>query len=204
MAIYLVEDEIGFDTGLIGYPSLGGCMAVALQTEHGLFGFHDPPGHTARTTKFDEFCRAHTQYGALLNLFGSCKWTDRYAGGSAFTQWVAEMRDIAGKLNFTGVVSGLDITSAATGITNIGAAYVEYVRSITSGAVQIKYAYMAGLDVKKEKDETSGIQKIHPDMSTQAPYLNKVTKDVTGAMGAVDDQTTGGKTATGFYSFRLS
>ena len=74
MPIFLAEDEIGFDSTLVGFPTLGGCMAVAMQSPHGLFGFHIPPAHESRSPKFAEFCSGHQQFGEAIHLYGSCKW----------------------------------------------------------------------------------------------------------------------------------
>jgi hypothetical protein len=44
MAIFLKENEVGFDAQKIGFPGLGSCMAIVLQTPHGLFGRRRNPG----------------------------------------------------------------------------------------------------------------------------------------------------------------
>ena len=44
MARYLNEREVGFDADTIGFPNIGACMGVVLQTDNGLYGFHAMPG----------------------------------------------------------------------------------------------------------------------------------------------------------------
>jgi hypothetical protein len=55
MARYLNEREVGFDLSTIGFPNIGDCMGVVLQTQNGLYGFHAMPGDAARVSGFAQF-----------------------------------------------------------------------------------------------------------------------------------------------------
>jgi len=208
MAVFLAEDEVGFDANRVGFPKLGGCMAVALLTPHGFFGFHNPPGHTERTGPFAAFCRQHAQYGPPTRLFGSCKWRNRYLGGysadskaklgNPFVQWVEEMREIARYLNYTGKVVGLDLTAPPLGIPNDGsAAYCEYKLNTATGKTQIRFSLMSDTSSTSEKDLETEIRKVHPDMQLKVPYLGGITTGMRSTAGgfSVSDKT------DGYYSF---
>lgn len=211
MAIFLAEDEIGFDEDRVGFPKLGGCMAVALLTPHGFFGFHNPPGHTDRTGPFAAFCGQHAQYGPPTCLYGSCKWQNRYAGGysadarktlgAPFVQWVEEMKEIARHLNFTGKVAGLDLTAAPLGIPNDGsAAYCEYKLSTASGKTQIRFSLMSDTQSTTDKDLGTAIRKIHPNHELKTPYLGNITTGMQSTKGrfSVSDET------DGYYEFTIT
>jgi len=192
MALFLAEGEIGVDSTTIGFPSLGGCMALALQTPHGLFGFHIPPGHGDRTPAFASYCTHHRMYGRPVHLFGSCKWKHRYSGAGGKTEtgwhpnahqsWSTEMIKIARDLGYSGPVTGFDITTPTSGITQEGSAYLEYTRDSFSGAVAISYAHMDAVDAPREEREDTTIRKILR-RGVEGPYKNKVTVSVDPKVG---------------------
>ena len=38
---YIGENNLAFDSGALGFPSIFGCQAICLHTSLGLYGFHD-------------------------------------------------------------------------------------------------------------------------------------------------------------------
>ena len=150
MAKYLLEDEVGFDSDLIGFPRLGGCMAVVLQTDLTLYGFHITPGNTHKSAGFAQFIAANGPQGNAMHLYGSCFWNNRYMGGNGKAQWRTEMTTIATALGYHGQATGFDTSSALSHAdktmsamqTHIGSNYVEYRRVAARNICQIFYKKM--------------------------------------------------------------
>jgi len=150
MAKYLVEDEVGFDSELIGFPKLGGCMAVVLQTDQGLYGFHITPGNARKSPGFALFIQNNGLHGNPVHLYGSCYWNNRYlhAFGSQKSQWEKEMKEIATAIGYHGPASGFDTSAAMshadkamnrTTKTHSGSNYVEYRRVAATNKCRIFY-----------------------------------------------------------------
>ncbi len=195
MSVYLLEDEVGFDKTLVGFPSIDGCLAIVVKLEHGLYGFHVPPGHEARTSIMKTMIIENRCYGKKLALFGSCKWNNRYAGvPNKFLQWADEMKRIATLIGFEGTINGYDLTSEPSIPAVAAAVYVEfrYVRN----EIEIFYNLMSILTQERNKDPTTLVLRVNRDASTSKPYLNKVTTKIAGAMIKVEQK--------GFYSFIAS
>ena len=57
MGRHLNEREVGFDASTIGFPNIGDCMGVVLQTQNGLYGFHAMPGDAARVAELPRSSR---------------------------------------------------------------------------------------------------------------------------------------------------
>ncbi|MGY8797766.1 MAG: hypothetical protein ACKVG4_03165 [Longimicrobiales bacterium] len=193
MAIYLVEDEVGFDAGLVGFPALGGYMALVLQVKAGLFGSHIPPGHKERVNLFDE------SYGPTKHIYGSCYWKNRYDGdvlGPKFLQWLTEMRYLAAQLRHQGPLSGFDTASALANISREDATYLEYRRDATNDKSTIHYLKMSQGTTTRVADATTDVRKVHPGRGIITPYLNKVTTAVAPTAGALTEVTA----QFGFYS----
>src|SRR3982750_1064463 len=102
MPKFLVEDEVGFDSLVIGFPNLGGCIGVVLLTDQCLYGFHITPGNTAKAVGFADFMQNNGPLGNPVHLYGSCFWKNRYESGDHKAQWRAEMTQIAAALNYHG------------------------------------------------------------------------------------------------------
>src|SRR4051812_1959259 len=93
---YLAENQVGFDSLLIGFPGLGSCMGFAMHTPHGLFGFHLFGTNNLKTPEFGKFCTTHASYGPASHIYGSCNFVKRYGSSTGrFQAWLAEMRSIA-------------------------------------------------------------------------------------------------------------
>jgi hypothetical protein len=134
VAKYLKEDEAGFDTAVVGFPGLGGCMAVALLTDQGIYGWHSMPGRVARAAHFNTFIQTVGLHGTFQRLYGSCYWPLRYGGKingmNLKQQWENEMSQIAAAIGYNGKVSGFDISSSSHVEASSNAnTYLEYSRS---------------------------------------------------------------------------
>jgi len=192
MGKYLVEDQVGFDTVVVGFPKLGGCMAVVLQTTSGLYGFHITPGNTHKVAQFAQFIATNGPGGAHVKLYGSCYWDNRYHGQSQQAAWKTEMTQIATALNFHGAVRGYDMSSftshadkaySAAGV-HMGNNYLEYRRNAGANNCKIFYKKMSKVS------QTPGfvnpldpVKVIRTNPATHLmdrmdPYKNKITDDV--------------------------
>lgn len=115
MPKFLNEHQVGFDTTLIGFPNLGDCLAVVLQNEGGLFGFHITPGNARQSGEFARFIQNSVNLGPnSTHLYGSCYRPNRYNKTPA-EQWREEMIEIADAIGYRGPISGFD-TSKGTNI----------------------------------------------------------------------------------------
>jgi hypothetical protein len=115
MAVFLNELQAGRAEDLVGFPHLLVCMAVVVQTERYLYGFHfDGAGDTSRkATAFREFMDARDYRPRdAVALFGVSNWQERYKipdPRAARKAWEAEMRDIAGIAGYErNLVCGFD------------------------------------------------------------------------------------------------
>jgi len=213
MAIYLAEHEVGFDAHLVGYPNLGDCMAVALHTANGLFGFHVPPGTTDKTRGFSAFIKGRAHAGNPIALYGSCRFLNRYNTNMP-SMWIQEMRYIAALLGFRGRITGFNMTSPGTGIINDATpAYLQYKLKPPGVNPQlfIKYAQMAELQETRGPVPTGNtdIRVVRPPMKTgyelRVPYSaivghSNVTTAITKNIGVSLNLA---NTDSGFYSFLI-
>lgn len=110
MTIYLREEEVGSDDGAIGFPNLGNCLALVLQTQRALYGFHVAgPHEEARTTLLGDLVHDHEATASFVHLYGTCHWQNRYPGDP--NGWRQEMLSIAETLGYNGPISGFNIAS---------------------------------------------------------------------------------------------
>lgn len=184
MPTYLAEDEVGFDAGLISFPNLGGCMAVVLVTDQGLFGFHITPGNTRRSNVFDQFIKNTRSSYSMRRLYGSCYWANRYQGSldgsNQRTQWQREMTEIANALGYHGVAGGFDLSSATShadktmkvtdyGTSHKGVNYLEYMLKPDGQSCRIYYKKQEKVLTTQSAASPHGIQKISGGNLTTPP-----------------------------------
>lgn len=160
MPLYLVEEEVGFDQQLIGFPNLGGCMALVLLTDHGLYGFHITPGNARKSPVFQQFIQSKwpATTGIAKHLYGSCYWGNRYQGTingmNQKEQWKDEMKQIAQSIGFSGSASGYDTSAWNShadktmkttdfGKSHKGVNYLEYRRDPSGLKCSIFYKKMS-------------------------------------------------------------
>jgi hypothetical protein len=184
MAVFLVEDEVGFDTNRIGFPNMGSCLAVVLQTTNGLYGFHIPPGRSDRVGAFAHYVRQRDLYGGAQHLYGSCYFANRFARGDEPAGWKKEMTQIAAGLGYHGPVSGFDSSVKSVKLAYDKALYIEYRCRPVTGSCTIHYKRMTKMDVTKEKQpEGDDILRVKPDgkapggFGLGAPMLGKIVTD---------------------------
>jgi hypothetical protein len=182
MAIYLAEDQVGSDPNLVGFPTLGGCMGLATITNAGIYGFHNPPGHNQRIT---EFAKLYT--GQPASALVSCaRWSNRYAGDSAavgnkFSQWLKEIKEIAGLIGYKGKVIGFDISRVLGGkaalISADDSAYCEF-RLDSNGALKIGCSLTSNTKSTTVEDIGTTIRRITGNKASVVPYKSKVVSSV--------------------------
>jgi hypothetical protein len=149
----LNEREVGFDANSIGFPSIGACMGVVLQTANGLYGFHAMPGDVDRVAGYDLFIQRHALTGAGVHLYGSCIRSKRCSGDLA--QWRAEMTTIANALNYHGPVGGFDLPAYPDNKDKTtDTTYVEYRRDATTSTCEIYYKRMSKMTVTSGTNPT--------------------------------------------------
>jgi hypothetical protein len=170
MAIHLIEHQVGFDTGTTGFPGLGSCMAVALLTSRGIYGFHFTPAPIAQAAAFAHYIAARRLPGEHdLRLYGSCYWDNRYQGG-AKAQWKAEMTAIAGAINFHGRVNGFDTSAWIAHTDPHDTTYLEY-RAV-GGKCKIFYKKTVKMDIIKPVQAANPlIQRIKPNVHLPGAYV---------------------------------
>lgn len=105
--IYLCEQEMGFDTAAIGFPSIDNCRAIVLVTAGGLIGFHLMGTLARKKANFVSFVNTLGHAGAKRTLYIVSKLTTHNA-----TDFAAEATEIAAAINFTGPVYSADVSSA--------------------------------------------------------------------------------------------
>ncbi|HEU4631451.1 MAG TPA: hypothetical protein VFS08_16985 [Gemmatimonadaceae bacterium] len=140
--LYLAEREVGFDLDAIGFPSIDGCHAVVLQTESGLYGFHNFGGSgtssfAERSQAFATFVSQHfVAKGLPIHLYGTCFRNKRgYADPDKLKAWKEEMKAFAAALGYKGPVSGYNLDLTGYGAKS---AYVEYRRGPKGCTVHCK------------------------------------------------------------------
>jgi hypothetical protein len=163
MAKFLVEHQVGFDADRLGYPNLGGCLALALLTKDGLFGFHCTPGNTAQAPLFATFITNKGLTGTSLAFYGSCYWKNRYqhsyAKGTAYEAWCDEMSQIAAAIGYRGEVYGFDTSIKSTHITLNESTYIEYRRN--GDTCRTFFKRMSKINVTKDvQGSTDPVQNI--------------------------------------------
>jgi len=145
MGRHLNEREVGFDASTIGFPNIGDCMGVVLQTQNGLYGFHAMPGDAARVAGFATFISNNGLHGNAVHLYGSCIRSKRC--GASLAQWRTEMTSFAAGLNYHGHVSGFDMPAYPNlKDGRVDTTYVEYRRD-TASTCKIYYKRMTKMDV---------------------------------------------------------
>jgi len=146
MPRYLNEREVGFDASTIGFPNIGDCMGVVLETQNGLYGFHAMPGDAVRVSGFATFIQNNGLHGNAVRLYGSCIRSKRCNGDAA--QWQTEMTAIANGLGYHGPVSGFDMPAYPN--LKDGKAdptYIEYRRVGAGNLCKIYYKRMSKMNL---------------------------------------------------------
>jgi hypothetical protein len=161
--VCLNEHQVGFHPTQIGFPNLGDCMAVVLQTQSGLYGFHFTPGNIAQIRTFRDFINNQSQGGVgttASHLYGSCRRGRRWAGSpDTKAQWQAQMREIADALGYRGKISGYDLSAASHGPSDADAnegVYLEYVRNSGGAGCDIRYKRMSKMTLTKAQSGATG------------------------------------------------
>ncbi len=143
MPKFLNERQIGVDPAKVGFPNLGDCMALVLQDEGGLFGFHLTRGDLSNAPLFVQFIQAHRGYtGRLSGLYAAANFKRRYGQGGTKDDWKTEMTGMAAATAYRGQVHGYDLGD--TGIKAPEAIYVEF--RVAGDACTVWYKRMSKMD----------------------------------------------------------
>jgi hypothetical protein len=162
-----------------------------VQNAAGLYGFHNPPGHNARST---EFAKLYT--GQPADLLISCaRWSTRYAAlANPFLQWLAEMKEIGDLIGYAGPVIGFDLSSLLGGEErNIGAdesAYCEFVLD-AGGALSIGCSLTSNTTATMVHDTGTTIRRIAANKSSSVPYKGHVFSNIVSNSGGFTSAAAG-------------
>jgi hypothetical protein len=139
---YLSENEVGFDTTDLGFPSVSGCHAVVYVMSMGLFGLHNFGGAErdvwpGRSAVFANFVQNHDHYqGAGKLLYGVCYATGGNSRGYGDTLpkkvWTEELVAFAQALGYRGDIYGYDLASR----NSPPPAYVDFRKVDTTCVIQ--------------------------------------------------------------------
>jgi len=129
---FLMENEMAFDSHMLGFPSIQGCHAIVYQTDRGIYGFHNYGGSgdndfSSRADLFNNFVSNHGSFGGEpVRLYGVSFIGNNQRGysGNAKNKWKAELLEFAQKLNYKGKISGYDLHKSFSGEND--SAYVEF------------------------------------------------------------------------------
>ncbi|MGH7460714.1 MAG: hypothetical protein ACREMA_06755 [Longimicrobiales bacterium] len=123
--IYLMSREIGRDTNRIGFPSVQTCLAVVLQTDLELIGWHSFNSNLAvmrvDATTFATYVQANA-VGNPVHLYTASNRAPR----GAF--WDPEVQSLATALNFHGSATMIDLKVMPAAAAPGEGGYVEFVR----------------------------------------------------------------------------
>lgn len=140
--IYLWSTQIAVDAQSLGFPSVDSCLAVVLQSDQGLAGWHSFNTNLATTgqnaAQFGAYATANLP-GVWLRLYGACNRGVR--GGN----WQQDMQAIATAIGFTGTVIGLDMK------VTTGGAHVEFHRNNGSGRCDVYHKRSSKIVYEKNK-----------------------------------------------------
>jgi hypothetical protein len=201
MPVYLKEHEVGSDASLVGFPTLGGCMGLVIQTSTKLYGFHNPPGNNFKSPKLAELYRGQP----ALCLYNCCRWSVRYPnalnGQNPFELWLAEIRELAGLIGYAGPVVGLNLSGVLTITDKAESAYCEYRRD-GSGAVAVGYSLTSNTTPTVAVDMGTHVRRVNKDSSLATPYLNKVIVNM-ASTNMQSPATSGEGLGKGIFAFTL-
>ncbi|MEQ9400091.1 MAG: hypothetical protein RJQ04_13095 [Longimicrobiales bacterium] len=140
--VFLLEREAGFATARVGFPSIFGCLAVAMRTNQGIYGFHNAGGSgdtqfETRAGLFADFVNTHAgARGFEANhLYGVTFVQDQrgYTMGQQRERWMEELTAFATALGHDGPISGVDMSGAFD-----GSAYVQFNTTGNGCTVKLK------------------------------------------------------------------
>ena len=144
--MYLSENEVGFNTSDLGFPSISGCHAIVYVTTNGLFGLHnfggaDQVSWPERSAVLASFVNGYAGGpGAGRLLYGVCYATGGNSRGYGVTSpkqvWTEELGAFAEALGYSGAIWGYDLASQGVPPS----VYVLFHRegSITTCVIQVK------------------------------------------------------------------
>jgi hypothetical protein len=119
--VYLVEHEVGFDTRLIGFPSISGCHAIVYVTDCGLYGYHNAGGSAnadwaGRAQAFLSYVQGHHAFPSPGSRLYGATYVAMNRGYKIDVprkeSWRGELTAFATALNFGGKIRGYDLTDA--------------------------------------------------------------------------------------------
>lgn len=181
--LYVLENQIAFDSNEIGFPSISSCHALVLHTTAGLYGFHiyGTPKHfhsytgedifDRKTGALKDFLKNHHLSGKHLGFYSVCFREKR--GYSAADSWENEVRAYARRVKYKGRIKSYDL--GKTGYASSG--YVEF-RKVGSSI----FAYTK--DWAEMKDDTVSF-----DNSLATPNLKLAGAGTANALTTTDKFT---------------
>lgn len=191
MACYLGEREVGFDTQVLGFPSISNCHAIVFVTSGGLYGLHAFGGSHATSmahyaARFRDFVLGPVPNRTGTRLYGvTFARGNRYATGQGHdweADWKAELATYAQALNFAGKIRGYDLTRSVANPPH--SAYVEFRKVADKCEIWVKQW--------SDSDKTTGHNpsrlthlRTHPNQTQLLDVVSVVTKVTTNGLTRV-------------------
>lgn len=147
---FIPENDMAFDAASLGFPSIGGCQAICVQTTNGLYGFHDMKSaprlamnaqqiSAAKLTEFANWILGKLQVGETITaIYGVINRDNQYApSATGNADWQTVLLGLATALNnFAGPVLGHRLNNTSHLPTG-ESAYVRF--DLNGGAVSVGY-----------------------------------------------------------------
>jgi len=200
MAVYLREDEVGHDPNLIGFPTLGSCMGLAVVTDNGLYGFHMPPGHEDRIGAFSAIYAGNSPE----ILLSCCRFSHRYKGANPFFKWLQEIKIFGRAIGYKGLVEGVNLSTllgSANGYIEdkTESAYCQYTLA-SDGTVSVGASLTSNVTATKTVDLNTPIRRVASSGQSSVPYKSNVITGVASTSGNTMKVPTGNES---IFSFTL-
>lgn len=136
---HIHENQMAFDTGSLGFPSILGCQAICVHTSRGLYGFHDAKSGARGTLTGVQVSDAKLSIFATwvaskmqptetqTAIYGVINRSEQYtASATGNADWATVLTNLAQAMNFTGDVYGARINSHVEKKGNERSVYVEF------------------------------------------------------------------------------
>jgi hypothetical protein len=183
---WIHENQMAYDPGSLGFPSILGCQAICLHTSRGLYGFHDAKSgqrgtmtptqvSDAKLAVFANWVTGKFATGeTAIALYGVINRDEQYnpdAAGNA--EWKSVLLGLAGSLTFTGDVFGARINSHLEKKTSQEdkSAYVQFDLNGNVCTAAFKRWSKMEVDLKNKVTPATQQSVVYRDPSFQAENL---------------------------------
>ncbi len=183
---YLYEHQLGYHSLALGFPSIGTCNAICLQTKTGLFGVHvygcdnfapqegKPKNAMEREADaFAAFVTGHPNTSEFIHLYSANFHGKRIGTPDA---WRKELQVYARALSYTGPLSSFNLNSLpgwpqSTNGLDLDSAYVEFRRVFDTVSILVK-PWSQCVHPPEQKPGPPGADGVNYRSTTQAGQVS--------------------------------